>query len=94
MSAVSAAAVVGIVARSAGGGGRRVAAVRDALTPLDRFFERVGVLEPLLPTLGGRTPPFWAADVVTGAARPATQANRSVIPSVRRGVRMRVQFTM
>jgi hypothetical protein len=95
ISAVSADALVGAVYRRAGGGGRRVADVREVFAPVpDRVFERVGALEPLAPALGGRTPPFWAAAVMTGAASPAVQANRSVIPSERRGKRMCVQITM
>jgi len=72
-----------------------LADVREVLTPvLDLVFERAGAFEPLLPALGARTPPFWAAEVVTGAASPAVQAKRSIDPSARRGKREYVQITV
>jgi len=65
------------------------------LTPLDFVLARVEVFDPLVPPLGGRTPPFWAAELRKGTARPAAvEPNRSRSPSARRGEKMCVQVTM
>jgi hypothetical protein len=75
MSEASASAVVGAVYRSAGGGVRRVDGARAVLErAVEREVERVD--DPLLPALGGRDPPFWAAELASGAVAVRT-TNRS-----------------
>jgi hypothetical protein len=95
MSDASASALSGAVYRRAGGGVLRAVVARVVF---DRFgvrdVRRAEEADPLLPPLGGRTPPFCATALGADIDKAAAKASRTVSGGKRRAKIDCVRVTM